>query len=999
MKTGRRHSGALRGRGRPVAECGRALVVILLCSLVITARGSQLPSPLSPEDELKTLQLADATLAVELVAAEPAVRAPVALAWDADGRMFVAEMTDYPSGPVSGRIRLLEDRDGDGRYERSTIFATNLAFPNGLMPWKNGLLVTAAPDIWFLADTNGDGVADVREKVLTGFAEGNQQLRVNGLFWGIDNWIYGANGRSDGEARWAGTDVAAQSTEPAAATPSTRTAISIRRHDFRFRPDLRKFEAIAGNSQFGMGHDDWGNRFPVFNNTPIRHVVMEDRYVERNPALAGTDVTPAISPASDGNRVYALTPPALLIPQPVGFFTSACGPSIYRGTALPDSYRGNYFVCEPVQNVVQRRELVPNGSTFLAQYAHTNREFLASTDPWFHGVFTTTGPDGALYIVDFYREWVEHPHWVAPELRDKVDWRRGEEHGRIWRIRAKDRKPSRAPPLSRATEPDLVRSLESDNGWSRDTAQRLLVERNARGAVSALEKLAGRGVKPQSRVQALYTLDGLRGLSPNLAARATEDPHPRVREHGVRLAEEMLTGGWSEASQPRNDLESKLLALSTDSDARVRLQVAATLGQLPDSDDKLAAATRIATRPDLDEWQAAMLLGVAGERPWSLLSRLKPLLRSGSDPQLILLEKLTGLTVKGRNDEAISQLAGWIGEANSLNRLALTRSFIEALPARERAAALGRLGGDKLRAAATATTTNSLASLRLRLASVRLLAATDSRESAGAFLALLNRTAPEPLQLAAVKALLDWNDASLARAALEQWPSCSKAARREMIASGVRHPASAAALLDAVEANRIPAWEIDPLNRQSIEKLPDEPLRQRAATLLQSATSSDREKVLKDYGGATRLAGDRKRGAAIFERACAVCHQMQGVGARVGPDLSGIGQHPRETLLIDILAPSRQVLPDYISYMATTRSGDVFVGVLVNESASSVTLRRANEPDLTLQRADLKELKTENKSLMPDGLEAGTTVQDMADLLEFLRRPDRKLFLGEAAQK
>jgi len=336
----------------------KSLLAAALFLLAIFEGRSQ--SPLTAAEERNTFRLADTNLTIELVASEPAVRAPVAVAWDADGRMFVAEMTDYPSGPVSGRIRLLEDLDGDGRYERNTVFATNLAFPNGVMPWNNGVLVTAAPDIWFLADTNGDGVADVRVKVLTGFTEGNQQLRVNGLFWGLDNWIYGANGRSDGEARWA------DSTSAAAGN------ISIRRHDFRFRPDTKELEAIAGHSQFGMGHDDWGNRFPVFNNMPIRHVVMEDRYINRQPLLAGVDVVPSISPMPDGNRVFALTPPALLIPQPVGFFTSACGPSVYRGTALPRSYQGNYFVCEPVQNVVQRRVLVPNGSTFVATYAHTN---------------------------------------------------------------------------------------------------------------------------------------------------------------------------------------------------------------------------------------------------------------------------------------------------------------------------------------------------------------------------------------------------------------------------------------------------------------------------------------------------------------------------------------------------------------------------------------------------------------------------------------------------
>src|SRR5213595_3468632 len=197
--------------------------------------------PLSPDRELATFHFADSSLTADLVAAEPDAVAPVAIAWDADGRLFVAEMTDYPSGPVSGRIRMLEDRDGDGRYECATVFADKIAFPNGVMPWNAGILVTAAPDILFFKDNDHDGHADERRVILTGFAEGNQQLRANGLYWGLDNWIYGANGRSDGEVRWADYP--------------TNKAVSIRRRDFRFRPRTQQVEAVAGHSQFGTAHD------------------------------------------------------------------------------------------------------------------------------------------------------------------------------------------------------------------------------------------------------------------------------------------------------------------------------------------------------------------------------------------------------------------------------------------------------------------------------------------------------------------------------------------------------------------------------------------------------------------------------------------------------------------------------------------------------------------------------------------------------------------------
>src|SRR5438132_10361911 len=388
---------------KPSARKARLTRLSLATGLLINASviaAESYASPLSPQQELATFHFADPNLTAELVAAEPNIVAPVAIRCDADGRLFVTEMTDYPSGPVSGRIRMLEDRDGDGRYERATVFADKIAFPNGVMPWNGGVLVTAAPDILFFKDTDGDGRADERRVLLTGFAEGNQQLRVNGLFWGLDNWIYGANGRSDGEVRWSNDTDAKEKGAPA-------EAVSIRRRDFRLRlatgegrhvavPDksgpptrqlYRQFEAIAGHSQFGCAHDDWGDRFPVFNNIPIRHVVIEQRYLDRQPLLSGTDTVGPISAPDDKGRVYYLAPPTLLIPQASDYFTSACGSTVYRGDALGAQYRGNFFVCEPVHNLVQRRRLTPSGATFVAGRTENGKEFLASTDPRLHRVF------------------------------------------------------------------------------------------------------------------------------------------------------------------------------------------------------------------------------------------------------------------------------------------------------------------------------------------------------------------------------------------------------------------------------------------------------------------------------------------------------------------------------------------------------------------------------------------------------------------------------------
>ncbi len=264
--------------------CRVELCVAFMAFVVSAAGGADppRPGPRSPSDEHAAFVLADSALTIELVAAEPEVSSPVAIAWDEDGRLYVAEMIDYPVAPAAGRIRRLEDRDGDGRYELATIFAAGLPFPNGVLPCFGGVLVTAAPSIWFLRDRDGDGHADEKSIILTGFGEGNTQLRVNGLSFGLDNMIYAANGRSDGEVR-------APSDPPG-------KAVSIRRRDLRFRLAARPqapapmiVEAIAGFSQFGLAHDDWGNRFPSWNTIPLRHVVFEQQHVGPKP-VPGRDL-------------------------------------------------------------------------------------------------------------------------------------------------------------------------------------------------------------------------------------------------------------------------------------------------------------------------------------------------------------------------------------------------------------------------------------------------------------------------------------------------------------------------------------------------------------------------------------------------------------------------------------------------------------------------------------------------------------------------------------
>ena len=461
-------------------ELTRAVVVSCAFAIASVARAQgPVVTPRSPDEALAKFVLADPELLIELAAAEPDVASPVAIAWDERGRLYVAEMLDYPDATTAGRIRRLEDRDGDGRYERSIVFAEGLPFPNGVMPCYGGVLVTAAPNIWYLRDQDGDGRADERRVVLTGFGEGNTQLRVNGLEWGLDNWIYLANGRSDGEVR-------------ALDDPPSR-AVSIRRRDLRFRLRARpgpgttvQVEAIAGFSQFGLAHDDWGNRFPSWNTIPIRHVVVEQQSLDRNPYLAETSSVASILDGADGGRIFSISPAqARFNRETVAFFNASCGPLIERGGGLPAAYRGNAFVCEPLTNLVHRRALEPVGVTFIARRVERGREFLASSDPVFRPVNLANGPDGALYIVDMCRELVEHPQFVSEGARGAVDFRRWHDRGRIWRIRPKSAARQAGSPddLSQAGPATLVATLGDPNAWRRMTAQRLLVERHDQDAV------------------------------------------------------------------------------------------------------------------------------------------------------------------------------------------------------------------------------------------------------------------------------------------------------------------------------------------------------------------------------------------------------------------------------------------------------------------------------------------------------------------------------------
>ncbi len=388
------------------------------------------PRGKSAEASLKSIQV-EPGFRVEIAAAEPLVKDPIAFEWGADGKLWVVEMGDYPlgidgKGKHGGVVRLLEDSDGDGRYDRVGPFLEGLGFPTGVMPWRNGVLVACAPNIFYAEDRDGDGRADHREVLFTGFVQGNQQHRLNGFEMGLDGWIYGANGDSGGNVR----------------SLKTGRTTSISGRDFRFRPDTGEFEAESGQTQYGRHRDDWGHWFGNNNPNWGWHYVLANQDVRRNPYYAPPDPKKTLEPDT---RAYPIsrTLPRFNDPGAANHVTSANSLTPYRDELFGPAFAGSVFVSEPVHNLVHRIALEPDGVSFRGHRGpnDSGREFLASSDNWFRPTMLKIGPDGSLWIADMYRYVIEHPEWIPDDWEAKLDLRAGSEQGRIYRVYPVDKKP------------------------------------------------------------------------------------------------------------------------------------------------------------------------------------------------------------------------------------------------------------------------------------------------------------------------------------------------------------------------------------------------------------------------------------------------------------------------------------------------------------------------------------------------------------------------------
>ena len=943
--------------------------------------------PFSPADERKTFRLAEG-FDIELAASEPNVVDPVAMAFDDRGRLFVAELRVYPNGGVAkdvkpvSRIVRLEDADGDGVFEKSTVFADELRIPNSVMPWRGGLLVCDAPDILYFTP---DGKKTV---LYTGFDLANIQMLPNGLQLGLDNWVYALAGN--------GGNVTCPS-KPDLKIPN------LRGRGFRFDPDkLESIQPTSGGGQFGLTADDAGRWFTATNAQHLRQIVLPDHYLARNPVLGVPATTLDIPEHGAAAKVFRVSefekwrverttrrkddpamakrlPPTELVPG--GFITSGCSPLIYRGEALPEDCYGDNFVCDPANNLIHREKLVPNGAVFAAKRTYPDREFLASTDNWFRPCALAIGPDGAVYVADFYREVVETPLSLPDDIKKKWNLE-SRDRGRIWRITGNWGRTKVGKLPGAMTPAELVGELGSKNAWRRATAQRLLLEAKSAAAVEPLRTVAAECRFPTGRVHAMWILRAFEKLTDELILAGLKDT-----ESGVRIQSLILSEPRMNDSPPIRDVAVKLAA---DTDAMVRFQAALSLGECKHK-DATAALASILAKDEKDTWTTAAVLssvkGSAGtlladllkvEPPSPAVARVAAV-AARTDRPAVLVALVSLYHQKpfsaARHVTLVDALGG---DLAALNLELVTQGRFDTR-------VVGPVLDEQLKIA-----DDPKGKLSARVAAVQFLGRGGLDALKLFVLDHLKPAAPPELQIAVVGCLARHGTDAAADLLLVGWKGYSPEVRSAALAALTTRVGGVRKLLTAVEAGTVSPAHIDPAGSAQLRAHPDAGVKALAAKLL-GVGNPDRKRVIEEYRAALELKGDAAKGKVAFGKACAGCHNLDGVGKDVGANLTAaLGNKTPAALLVDILDPSREVDPRFVQYAVATLDGRTLTGVIAGETSTAVTLRLPEKGEVTILRTDIDKLTGSGQSLMPDGLEKQLAKADVADLIAYLLAPRAK---------
>lgn len=968
----------------------------------------------SPEQSRTAIEIDDA-YEVQLVAAEPLVRDPVEMCWDTQGRCYVVDMIDYPLGGPDGkpltRIQQLVDTNKDGIYDKAIAFAENLDNAQGVLPYKDGLIVTTRTQVLFLRDIDGDGIADEQKPLIGGFNPSFSQLQVSSPRWGLDGMVYFNNGLDTKEIY------------PIASDPDGQNKVNAARHNLRWNPRTDELHASSGFGQFGASFDDFGRHYFSSNRSPIMFSVLPYETITRNAASGLTQGWENIAPEGAASRVYPLQVTHTTSDAHSGTNTSACGITVYRGDLMPE-LKGHIFVCDPTGQLITHYPTPTNKGTSLStQRLGQNTEFFRSRDEWCRPVNLFTGPDGALYVCDIYRQYIDHARFFPDEFLKTHDIRAGEHQGRIWRIIPKGAKDHlRTAEAAPATIEGLQVWLKHDNAWQRETAQRVLLEKgeDAAEANKLLQLLvqlsvSQKHISPEARVTLLWTLAGVWEQATDskkeqfadsrwFDAYLAESVNAVVVENLVKIYERHPTLFKNNPDDLRELVWSK-------GDARSRmLFYACTPVQGTLTEDALNRIISNTTELD-DPWMQGALLSHYPDSTGLLAARLlnSDYSAKASTAKTDFIRKLAAAAVSGNNqssnaasqsglDLLLSTLGKNKGELTWW-KAALMQGLAEGLPKSD-----GSYGGKSLYAfsidqdamfAENRAELKQLLSrieslinqpdtpLELKLSCVPLLTQQPYEKISPVLKKLLGSDQPPILSEAALTILKRFGAERVAPLLYEIFPSSGPQLRREVIAILAAHPKTALDLFQRMERGEIPRSLVDAETRWRYLQSQDPAMKAVTEKLFQRP-SEDRGKVIATYMASTTMKGDASRGKELFKMVCMTCHRYQGEGAMVGPDITDVRAREKAALLSDILDPNRMIEARWCAYIVELKDGRTLAGLIDSETTEAITLRIPGGATEIVDRRQIVSQKSLDTSLMPAGLEGSINLQQMADLLAFL---------------
>jgi putative membrane-bound dehydrogenase-like protein len=972
---------------------------------------TKMQKPLSPQASMRRMSV-PVGFHVELFASEPDIAGkPICMSWDHRGRLWICETVDYPNElqrPDQGRdrIRICEDTDGDGRADKFTVFAEKLSIPTSLAFANGGVIVHNGTETLFLKDTGGDDKADERRVLLSKWSLGDTHGGVSNMQYGLDNWIWGMQGYNKSTIHIGDKEV--------------RFAQGF--HRFRADGSAIEFVRSTNNNTWGYGMSEEGIIFgSTANGCPSVYMPIPNRYYER---VRGWTPQLTLQSIADSNRFHPITDKVRQVDHHGGY-TAAAGHALYTARRYPEMYwNRTAFVCEPTGHLVSMMALSADGADF---HATGGANLLASDDEWVAPIMAEVGPDGNVWVIDWYNYIVQHN--PTPEgfetgkgaayesdLRDK-------KHGRIYRV-VSDGPAAEQIDLGNATPEKLVATLANDNLLWRRHAQRLLVERGKLDVVPQLVKLVNDPANDAlglnvGAIHALWTLHGLDVI---------DDSHPEVLT-AVRSALRHPSAGLRRNAVqvlPRTEASSQAIIdakLLEDADAQVRLESLLAISDLPNSQLAGNAVARALTSPENfdDRWlkDAATCAAAANATDFLLATAST---KSPKSQLLDVCKIVANHYARAQHDLSVESLlaslaaadpklaaaviagldAGWPSETplpiSGAFRTAI-KQLLSRLPLddRVRLARLAIRGGDsemgqvldQLRNDLSAKLADAKLNVDARVAAAELLIAAEPRDVAVArrIVDMITPHSTPEFNAGMIRALRQCEAKELGPIVLEHLGKFTPTVRDAGLELMLSRPVLATELVGGLESGTVKIGELSLTQRDRLSNVPDRDLRVRAKSLLAKAqenVSSDRKQVLADYADLATSKGDVAQGKVVFTKTCMVCHRYQGEGASVGPDLTGMGLHGKQQLLVHILDPSRDVEGNYQAYVALLVDGRVLNGMLAGESATSIDLVDGEGKRRAILREDIDELTRTGKSFMPEGFEKQLSRQQLTDILEFL---------------